>query len=218
LQRAYDQMLYDVAMDGLDVTFMIDRAGIVGEDGESHQGIYDLNLLSTVPNIMIASPASDLELEKMLVWAKDRKGVKAIRYPKGSAETCVQSDDCFPKWKVLRFGEEGYLLAHGARMVSEALEASRILETKGRKIGVVNARFVAPLDEDFLLTAKDLPLYVAEDVVYAGSLAEELAAKGYRVTPFTLPNTFVTFGRPSELRVAYAIDAQSIAERIIHET
>ena len=216
LQRAYDQLLYDVALDGLDVTFLLDRAGIVGEDGESHQGIYDLAILSSVPNIKIASPCSYAELEEMMKWAEREKGVKVIRYPKGGANLSLDCDGNLPQWQVLREGSDGYLIAHGAAMLDVAAEACSILSSKGLSIGLVNARFLSPIDFNCLdrLHGK---LYIAEDVIYDGSLSEHLAAKGYSVKAFTLPTDYVTFGRVSELRARYGIDAASIAEAILHE-
>lgn len=215
LQRAYDQLLYDVALNGLDVTFMLDRAGIVGEDGESHQGIYDLALLSSVPGVTVASPATYHELENMMQWCHKQGGVKVIRYPKGGIEVPNPvRDKRFPCWSILNCGSEGYILAHGAVMVSVALEAAAILKKKGRDVGVVNARVIAPIDEACLSEISEMPLYCAEDVIYSGSLSEKLKAMGYSIHPFTLPNTYVPCGKPIQLRRHYGIDAESIAEAI----
>ena len=214
LQRAYDQLLYDVAMDDLPVTLLVDRSGIVGNDGESHQGIYDLCLLSSVPTARVLSPASGEELKNMLIFEKDRKGLKIIRYPKGSAETGVPTDCDFPHWKTLKGGAKAYIVAHGARMVQTALKASEILEKKGVFVGVVNARFISPFDRDFIDQTKDFDLFVLEDVIYSGSLSEKLLSSGRNVVPITLPDTYVTFGKVLELQKLYGIDADSVAERI----
>ncbi len=216
LQRAFDQLLYDVALDGLDVTVLVDRAGIVGEDGESHQGIYDLGLLATIPNVKIASPASYQELALMLEWSAREKGVKVIRYPKGNSDTGIPTDEDLPCWKVLSEGEK-YIVAHGPRMLENALAAANILLKKGKKVGVVNARFIAPYDRDFLRANESKKLYLLEDVVFSGSLSERLLATGHSVTPITLPNTYVTFGRIYDLHRAYGLDPESVAKRIAED-
>ena len=217
LQRAYDQLLYDVALDGLDVTVMLDRSGIVGEDGESHQGIYDLSFLSSIPEIKIASPATYDELKEMLAWSRREKGVKVIRYPKSGMVLNVPTDGDLPHWKTLLAGKDGCLVAHGAAMIEVAMKVAEILRDKGKDIGVVNARFILPVDRALLNGLQGAPLYVLEDVVYAGSLSEHLAAMGYGVRAFTLPNGYVTFGKPSVLRKHYGIDADTIAEAILNE-
>lgn len=213
LQRAFDQLLYDVALDALDVTVLVDRAGIVGEDGESHQGIYDLGLLSVIPDVKIASPASYRELALMLEWSAHEKGVKIIRYPKGNSDTGIPTDGELPRWKVLKEGEK-YIVAHGPRMLENALAAAEILEKKGMSVGVVNARFIAPYDLDFLCANPEKKLFVLEDVVFSGSLSEHLLSAGYAVSPITLPNTYVTFGSIYDLHRAYGLDPESVAERI----
>ena len=215
LQRAYDQLLYDVSLDGLDVTLLVDRAGIVGEDGESHQGIYDLGLLSTVPGVTIMAPSSYREVELMLERCVDMPGVKVIRYPKGNADTGIPTDDDLPHWKVLREGADGCLIAHGPRMVENALAAADILALSGKSLTVVNARIIAPVDLSFLEAYGSQKFYVAEDVIFSGSLSEKLLSMGYDVTPFTLPNTYVTFGKVSELQRLYGLDAESLAKRIL---
>ena len=217
LQRAYDQLLYDVALDGLDVTVMLDRSGIVGEDGESHQGIYDLSFLSSIPEIKIASPATYDELKEMLAWSRREKGVKVIRYPKSGMVLNVPTDNDLPHWKTLLAGKDGCLVAHGAVMIEVAMKVAEILRDKGKDVGVVNARFILPVDRALLNGLQGAPLYVLEDVVYAGSLSEHLAAMGYGVRAFTLPNGYVTFGKPSVLRKHYGIDADTIAEAILNE-
>lgn len=217
LQRAYDQLLYDVALDNLNVTVMLDRSGIVGEDGESHQGIYDLSFLSSIPEIKIASPATYDELKTMLAWSRREKGVKVLRYPKSGMALNVPTDDDLPHWKTLVAGKDGYLVAHGAVMIEVAMKVAEILREKEKSFGVLNARFILPVDRAALNALQGAPLYVLEDVVYAGSLSEHLAAMGYKVRAFTLPNGYVTFGKPSVLRKHYGIDADTIAEAIIHE-
>ena len=217
LNRAYDQLLYDVAMDGLDVTFMLDRSGIVGEDGETHQGIYDLSLVSSVPNVILASPASYDELRLMMSWAHENQGVKVIRYPKSGSSVSIPTDGTFPYWQILSNGSEGYIVAHGAPNVETARKVAEMLKDKGKDFGVINARFLLPIDKEALSLLGGAKLYVIEDNIYAGSLSEHLATTGANVRAFTLPNTYVTFGKTSLLRKHYGIDAESIVEAILHE-
>ena len=216
LQRAYDQLLFDVALDGLPVTVMLDRSGIVGEDGESHQGIYDLSILSGVPDLTIMSPSTYDELRNMMRWSLRVGGTKVIRYPKSGMMVDVPTDEGFPHWKVIREGKDGYILTHGAAMIAESVAACDMLLEKGLSIGLVNARFLSSIDVALMDSIKEKPIYVAEDVVRAGSLFERVLSKGYHACGITIPNTYVSFGKPSELRKAYGIDAENIALRIIN--
>ena len=152
----------------------------------------------------------------MMAWTARQKGVKVIRYPKSGMTVNVATDDAFPQWRVLSEGTDGYLVAHGAAMIEVAEKAAEILKQKGKSLGVINARFLMPVDRA-LLDGLNIPLYVAEDVVYSGSLSERLAAMGYPVRAFTLPNGYVTFGKPAILREHYGIDADTIAEAILNE-
>ena len=218
LQRAYDQMLYDVAMDDLGVTFIVDRAGIVGEDGESHQGIYDLCLLSSVSSSRVFSPSSGGELEKMLEYCASVPGLKVIRYPKGSAETGIPTNADFPHWVTIKQGNSNaFIFAHGARMVQNAMEAASVLEKDGISVGVVNARSIKPFDSEFLSSVQGARLFVLEDVVYSGSLSENLLANGFDVSAITLPDGYVTFGKVSELQRLFGLDAESVAAKIKKE-
>ena len=153
----------------------------------------------------------------MMKWAHDEIGIKVIRYPKCEMKIDVATDDAFPQWKVLKEGKDGYILTHGAAMIEVAMSVSELLGKNGRSVGVVNARFLSPIDEIMLGALAGLPLYVLEDVIYSGSLAEHLAAKGYSVKAFTLPNTYVPFGKPFELRAQFGLDAESITKEILHE-
>ena len=219
LQRAYDQLLYDVALDGLDVTIILDRSGLVGEDGESHQGIYDLALLSSIPNITIASPSTYEELQEMLPYLNKKGGVKVVRYPKGACRTKLPVDTDFPHWTTIRkVNPVANIITHGSAMVEVALRAADKLARLGKEVGVINARFLRPMDEGCLSSLSGSRLFVLEDVIYEGSLAERLAAEGYPVTPLTLPNTYVTFGKPFELRAQFGIDEDSVVEAIRRAT
>jgi 1-deoxy-D-xylulose-5-phosphate synthase len=207
LQRGYDQVVHDVCLDDLDVVFAIDRAGIVGGDGATHQGIYDLAYLRTLPNMSIAMPKDAAEQRSMLKTALRLGGPKAIRWPRGAVE---RPDDSPPEewpeiewgsWEVLKSGRRAYILALGPT-IDYALEATRDLE----EVGVVNARFVKPLDEALLLdlaSRADL-LITAEDHALNGGLgaavAEFLSDNGSRVAlrRLGIPDETVPHGNPVE--------------------
>lgn len=142
LQRAYDQILEDVCLQNLPVTFCIDRAGIVGADGETHHGIFDISYLKHMPNLTIMAPKDGAELEAMMEFAENADGPCAIRYPRGSAhDTGFPCDVQYGKAQPLKEGRDVEIWALGA-MNSKALEAADILAEKGVSAGVVNMSFV----------------------------------------------------------------------------
>ncbi|MFQ5811167.1 MAG: 1-deoxy-D-xylulose-5-phosphate synthase, partial [Armatimonadota bacterium] len=156
LQRAYDQMLHDVCLQNLPVVFAIDRAGIVGEDGPTHQGIFDLSYLRTLPNMTVIAPASGPELRAALRYAVRLGTPVAVRYPRGSAGSLPCDSDLPPfangRPMLLREGQDCTVLAIGAA-VTPALEAAVELETEGLAVGVVNSRFAKPLHAESFLEA-----------------------------------------------------------------
>ena len=152
LQRAYDQILHDVALQKLHVVFAVDRAGIVGDDGETHQGLYDLSFLSHMPNMTILAPSDYQELRVMLKYALlECEGPVAIRYPRGEGSESLYSHRSFipGKTEVAREGTGLILLAVGS-MVSTALEVAEILDNRGFNCKVVNCRSVKPFDIGFI--------------------------------------------------------------------
>lgn len=160
LQRGYDQMVVDVCLQNLSIVFMIDRAGLVGADGCTHQGVFDLSYLRHIPNITILTPKDDVELEQMLDFALSLNSPVAIRYPNG---TYNRFDRVLPialdsLWEVQKQGEGVCVLACGARMLSVALDA-----TSGTNAMVVNARSVKPLDEKLLNNVKNRKIITLED-------------------------------------------------------
>ena len=189
LQRGYDQVIHDVCIENLDVVFAVDRAGLVGGDGATHQGIYDLAFLRALPNMSVAMPKNADELQSMLKKALELGGPKAIRWPRGKvARATGQDPEAWPEiewgtWEVLKEGSEAYLLALGPTL-SYALEAA----ADNPKVGVVNARFVKPLDEALLLrlAARAGTLVTVEDHALHGGLgsavAEVLTDEGAPVT------------------------------------
>ena len=174
LQRAYDQILEDVCLQNLPVTFCIDRAGIVGADGETHHGIFDISYLKHMPNLTIMAPKDGAELEAMMEFAENADGPCAIRYPRGSAhDTGFPCDVQYGKAQPLKEGRDVEIWALGA-MNSKALEAADILAEKGVSAGVVNMSFVAPFDRDRLIeSARTHSLIVTvEDNTLAGGAGE----------------------------------------------
>jgi len=155
LQRAYDQVVHDVCLQNLDVTFALDRAGLVGADGATHQGIYDYSYLRSLPNAVVMAPKDENELQHMLATAIEYPGPAAIRFPRGSGYGVPMDLDIKPlpfgEAEVLRDGDDVLIAAVG-NVVHPALEAATELKSKGISAAVLNARFICPLDTDRLLT------------------------------------------------------------------
>ena len=224
LQRAYDQILHDVALQNLPVIFAIDRAGIVGEDGETHQGIYDLSYLSHIPNMTVLAPKDGAELEAMLGFALVHNGPVAIRYPRDI--TPDSTVECSPvhygRSETIRKGEKIALVSVGI-MMQTALEAADILRKDGHNPSIYNARFVKPLDMDLVrrLSTDYEAVYVLEDATRVGGfgsqLLEALAAQHNplpRFHIFAFPDAFIEAGQRAELFNRYKLDADGIADYI----
>lgn len=224
LQRAYDQILHDVALQNLHVVFAIDRAGIVGEDGETHQGIYDLSFLRHIPNITILAPSDYKELTEMLHYAVlEHNGPIAIRYPRGRGVDQISDHTSleYSKGEILKEGTDLTIAAIGS-MVQEALKVAERLSEKGISARVINARFVKPLDEELLLnSAKNIKLFctMEENVILGGfgsSVLELFSKTGINIKTkmFGIPDEPIVHGSRSELLKKYKIDCESIAEEI----
>lgn len=221
LQRAYDQVLHDVCLQNLPVVFALDRGGIVGEDGETHQGLFDLSYLRHLPNMVLMAPKDEDELRHMLYTAVDHPGPIALRYPRGRGVgvsfSPVLRKIPIGRAEVLREGEDLLILAIGAT-VYPSLEAARELEKQGYQATVVNARFVKPLDEGLILNLaakRGRVLTVEENVLQGGfgsAVLELLADRGLMVPVKRLgiPDQFVEHGAPEILREKYGLDAKGI--------
>ncbi len=218
LQRGYDQILHDVCLQNLHVVFAIDRAGAVGSDGETHQGIYDLSYLSHMPNMTIMAPLDEEELKAMLkVAINECEGPVAIRYPKSSADIQLDFEDvCLGKGVVLKTGKDVLLVAIGSS-VGDALEAAEILENDGISAGVMNARFLKPFDEELFLEHSKGYRMVAtiEDNVCIGGLGDAVRRiyDGY-VESFAFPDRPLSQGSIKEQKEHAGIDGKAIAEKI----
>lgn len=180
LQRAYDQILEDVCLQNLGVVFCIDRAGVVGSDGQTHQGVFDLSYLRHMPNMTIFAPKDTAEMQKMLAVALAKSSPVAIRYPNGKNFTFKQTDVPVEKWETLVDGDGVVALAVGGRTLDIALKAAE----KVNGLCVVNARTVKPLDAEFLDKIKDRVVITLEDNVESGgfgsAVAEYFTSKGYK--------------------------------------
>lgn len=222
LQRAYDQVLHDICMQSLPVVFALDRGGIVGEDGPTHQGLFDYSYLRSIPNIVVMAPKDENELQHMLKTAVECGRPVSIRYPRG-AGVGVPLDECpaplpIGRGEVLCEGEDMAILAVGST-VYPALDAAAALERDGVAVTVVNCRFVKPLDGDLLTKiarrVKTI-LTVEENVLMGGfgsavlELFEERGLRDLRVNRIGIPDEFVEHATQKELRSLYGIDAEGI--------
>lgn len=225
LQRAYDQILHDVCIQNLPVLFAIDRAGLVGSDGETHQGIFDISFLRTIPNMNMMAPKNKEELELMMRFALDFQGPMAIRYPRGTASTCLEEylePIVLGKSEVIYEEEEIALFAYGS-MVETAEKVRRRLKQSGYLCTLINARFAVPLDEKKILELnEDHKLLVTlEENVLAGGLGEQVvtlvkeAELPLAVMPIGLQNEYVEHGNVEILKKETGIDEESIFKKII---
>ncbi len=220
LQRAYDQLIHDVALQGLPVVFALDRAGLVGADGPTHHGAFDHSFLRCIPNLVVMAPSDENECRQMLYTAYRHEGPAAVRYPRGGgpgAEVQVAMKAlAIGRGEVRREGKRVAILAFGS-MVKPALEAGAELNAT-----VANMRFVKPIDRELafrLATSHELVVTVEESVVAGGAgsaVAEALAAAGLAVPLLSLglPDTFVEHGDHAQLLADCGLDAQGIARTI----
>ena len=223
LQRAYDMLIHDVAIQGLHVVFAVDRAGLSGEDGETHHGVFDPAYLSSVPGMKIFCPSNFTELEAMLRYAVEKmRGPVAVRYPKGG-EGEFRALCGIEGASVIRPGSDVTLIAYGT-MVNEALSAAALLEERGKSAQVVKLNSILPLDVDTVTACvrKTGRLVVAEECMDAGCvgrrIAGELTLRGLGgVSPalVNLGDRFVQHGTVAELRQLCGIDGASICRRAL---
>jgi len=224
LQRAYDQVVHDVCIQNLPVVFCLDRGGIVGDDGETHQGAFDLSYLRHIPNLTVMSPKDENELRDMLFTALEHDGPIAIRYPRGAAEGLPPRSDFnripIGKGELLLDGNELAIVAIG-KTVYQALSAAMCLNDNGHSVAVINARFVKPLDEELIFrmakkTGKVIT--IEENAVQGGfgsAVLESLARwniTNCKVVNLGLPDRFIEHGDPGLLRDMLGITAKRIYE------
>ncbi len=234
LQRAFDQIVHDVCLQELDVTFAMDRAGLVGDDGPTHHGAFDISYFRPIPNVVLMAPRDEAMLVHMLHTAIAHDGPAALRYPRGAAEgvPLPAAPELLPigKGEVLAEGRGVALLGYGYG-VTVALEAAAILADHGIQATVADARFAKPLDGELasaLARDHDLLVTIEENVLPGGFGAavlehlEDAFAAGpgerARVLRMGLPDSYVTHGKPDLLRAEVGLTGQSVADRVLAAT
>ncbi|VBB08005.1 transketolase signature 2 [Lucifera butyrica] len=227
IQRGYDHIIHDVCLQKLPVVFALDRAGIVGEDGPTHQGVFDISCLRHIPNLAIMAPKDENELRHMLFTATMADGPVVIRYPRGAGIGVPVDEPLkripFGNAEEISQGADVVLLAFGA-MVEPCLEASKEMSAKGIRAGVVNARFVKPLDAPMIRRlARDTGIIVTvEDNVLAGGFGSAVLEyinnqrlAWVKMLRLGLPDAFVEHGSRSQLLAEYGLDGAGIAKSVM---
>lgn len=227
LQRAYDQIIHDVALQDLHVVFILDRAGLVGADGPTHHGAYDLSFLRTVPHMIIMAPSDENELRDMVIAAIDMPGPVAIRYPRGNALECQLKEQVKPirigELAVVESGTEILLLGAGF-MLHELKKTATILRAQGKNPTLVDARFIKPFDENAyaeLFKTHSIVVTLEDNTLvggYGSAIAEFMSDKGFashRLFRFGLPDDFVEHGDVNDLYKLLKIDGESVAKTLM---
>ncbi|MGE5407189.1 MAG: transketolase C-terminal domain-containing protein, partial [Syntrophothermus sp.] len=234
LQRAYDQIIHDVCLQKLDVTFAMDRAGLVGDDGPTHHGAFDVSYFRAVPNVVVMAPRDEAMLVHMLHTAIAHDGPAALRYPRGAAEGVELPDgpELLPigSGEILAQGERVALLGYGYG-VTVAREAAALLAEHGLQATVADARFAKPLDADLverLAREHELVVTIEENVLAGGfgsgvlehleDAFAEAPGERARVMRVGLPDRYVTHGKPALLRAEVGLTGESVAERVLAAT
>lgn len=226
LQRSYDQLIHDVALQNLPVTIAIDRAGIVGNDGETHQGLFDISFLSSIPNFIVMAPKNFEELEKMLEFSINFNRPVAIRYPRGG-EGSIKFETCeninFGKAEIIKEGKDISIIAVG-KMVEKAVEVSQILEKTGIDAEIINVRFIKPLDKETILNSieKTKKVITIEDGILKGGLGSSIIelinnskVENIKVKTFGYDDCFVKHGNVKDIEGKYNLTSEQIAKKII---
>ncbi|MBP3801681.1 MAG: 1-deoxy-D-xylulose-5-phosphate synthase [Clostridia bacterium] len=224
-QRAYDQVIHDVAIQNLPVIMCVDRAGIVGQDGETHQGLLDMSMFRLIPNLTIMAPADFKELEQMLEFVLVLRKPVVIRYPRGG-ESNVKIDSHkkieLGKSEILKDGKDITIIAIG-KTVSKAIEISKLLENQNIDVEIINARFLKPFDTEKVKTSiiKTKKVITIEDGTNINGLASAVKEliidenlKDIKFKSFAYPDEFIKHGKVNELEEEYGLDSKSICEWI----
>ena len=223
LQRAYDQILHDVCIQNLPVVFAIDRAGLVGEDGETHQGVFDLSYLSPLPNMTIMAPKCIDELKPMFHWALSQESPVAIRYPRGGEKLKLKPVKIFQKgkWEVLEEKGDVFIIATG-RMVEKAFNVKEALKKENIDIGLINATFVKPIDKEMLdkLIDENKTIITLEDNVIIGGFGNLIlnyvrdTNSNIKIVNLGFKDEFIPHGNVDALFKAYGLDEESIIKEV----
>ena len=226
LQRAYDQICHDVCLQNLPVTFAIDRGGVVGSDGPTHHGAFDISYLRHLPNMTLMAPKDENELQHMLATAVGLGSPAAVRYPRGNGYGVAldQTFNVIPvgRAELLREGDAAAILALGT-MVNPALEAAAALDAEGIALTVINARFIKPLDESLIIAMAEkfgILITIEENALQGGfgsailELLEQRGFNGTRVLRLGYPDSYIPQGEQHELRTMLGLDPAGIAASI----
>ncbi len=227
LQRAFDQIIHDVCIQNLPVVFVIDRSGIVGDDGKTHQGTLDLSYLGCVPNLIVSAPKDENELQHLIYTAVQAKRPMAVRYPRGAGPGAALSAELreipIGKWEELRDGSDVAILALGT-MVYPAMEASARLSEGGVECTVLNARFAKPLDSDLIVqTARKVKRWLTvEENALAGGFGsavlqslQEFGVHDIQPVCLGIPDIYVEHGPPPLLLSRHGLDASGIVNKVL---
>jgi len=225
IQRAYDQVFHEACLQKLPMIFALDRAGLVGSDGPTHHGVFDIAFLRTLPNIVLCSPKDNLEFDRMLDFLSEQNITSAIRYPKTDSRKPVLIDE--QKFQPIEMGKaeviqeiddaELTIMAYGS-MVETSINAVKQLERKGIKCNLINMRFVKPIDEDVIkrFAEMGMPIITLEEhsgMGGFGSAVLEVISKleiTVKVKVMAIPDSFIEHGSRSELLKLVGLDSESI--------
>jgi 1-deoxy-D-xylulose-5-phosphate synthase len=227
LQRAFDQILHDVCLPDLPVIFALDRSGIVGDDGKTHQGLFDLSYLGLMPNMVVCAPKDENELQDMLYTALNTEHPMAVRYPRGRGTGVPLATELHQlpigKAEIIKQGVDMAIIGIGSTLIP-SLEAAEHLALGGVDAMVINARFAKPLDRELILDVAKLTkkIVIVEENILSGGfgaavleLLEQAEASDVKVKRLGVPDEFVTHGRQDFLRSLYHLDAQGIARECL---
>ena len=219
LQRGCDQLIHDIGMDRLPVRLLIDRAGLVGQDGATHQGVYDVSLLRMVPDMIAAAPRDAESLKQMIRLSAETNRPFAVRYPKQVHETDAMPHACtVGKWQTLRDGEDAVILAYGD-MVYTALAAAEKLAEHDVSCGVVDAMFIKPMDEDMLMRMQQRLIVTLEEASVSGGLGsavnERLCQEGRHIVNIGVPDEYIGHGTISQQRILCGLDVDSVVKMVL---
>ena len=225
-QRAYDQVVHDLCLQNLPVTLALDRAGLVGEDGPTHHGVFDIAYLRHIPNMIIMAPKDENELQHMIRTAVEHNGPSAVRYPRGAGYGIPMDQEIrkieIGKAELLLDGHDVAILALG-NMVYPSVEAAKRLMDEGISAAVVNARFVKPLDQDFIIQIAKMAgkMVTVEEHVLAGGFGsavleclDERHVTGIKSLRIGIPDSYIEHGSQKLLRKKYGLDADGIYSRV----
>jgi 1-deoxy-D-xylulose-5-phosphate synthase len=229
LQRAFDQLIHDVGIQNLPVSFVLDRAGIVGADGPTHQGQYDISYMRAIPNFVLMAPKDEAELQRMLITSINHKGPTALRIPRGSGLGVAVMDEGWEPLKIgegeiLEDGDDVLIIAYGS-MVQAATETANLLKNRGISACIVNARFVRPLDQDLIipLVNKLKKVVTMEEGTLVGGFGSAIVEMlndneiNVPVLRIGIPDVLVDHASPDQSKEKLGLKPDQMAEKIINK-